>query len=126
MLRTVFSWAAALLLSLLLLPLAVGIGGAGHGWVAGAMGCLFLMPVSLIALANAFNRQRSTTIAKRTLYFGLGICVYTVIATLISEKVYFLRFARNNDLWSFLILLVICSQWLVASLFVLKSTNEDY
>ena len=69
----------------------LGLAGAGHGWMSGALGCLALAPIAFIACANALKGRPSRRIAMANMTLGLAACVAVGVATKIEGAQTFFR-----------------------------------
>jgi hypothetical protein len=125
MIRSVASVIFALLFSATLFIPAVSLSGGGHGWNAGGLGCLALMPVSAVALWNLFIKHSSRKVAKATLIAGLCVVAYVVLGTAFSERRYFMQFLGRTDLANGLLLVAMCFHWAFASAFVLYTVKPE-
>jgi len=85
----------ALVVAFMLLA-GVTLGGAGHGWVAGGIGCFTLAPVCFFAWSNALSRTPSLRAAIATLIIGLGICGAVAIVTIAEGTHYFSAYWQVN------------------------------
>jgi hypothetical protein len=59
----------------------LSIGAAGHGWIAGAFGFLFLAPLSFLACINAFAQRPSRQVAIDILALAILISLVVAVAT---------------------------------------------
>jgi hypothetical protein len=122
--RTVLSWIAAVGLTAFMFPVAVGLAGGGHGWNGGALCCLALMPVNLVALLNGFREEPSAKVAMTVLRIGLGICAFAALDALFWEAGAF-RFAmRRENVLSLAFLFLLCFQWLLVSALILWNESD--
>ena len=69
----------------------LALSGGGHGWNSGALGCLFLAPVSFAACVNALGRKPSANVAIGLMVLGALVCVLVCVATLLEGTSYFFR-----------------------------------
>ena len=121
--RTIASWAAALILSTPMFIVVVGLAGGGHGWDSGAMACLWLMPVNVFALLNGFRANPSTKAAKIVIGIGFGVWLLAGIGTL-SEMTHFKQVMGKVGILSALTLFLTCFQWLIVSMHVIRKTKQ--
>ncbi len=125
--RTLVAWVTALGLTALMFGVAVGLVGGGHGWGwnSGAMGCLALMPVNLVALLNAFRENPSGKLAKITLWMGLAICVMVALGTFTGELHYFRRSMDGATWFVFAVLFLLNFQWLMVGIVVIWQERSE-
>lgn len=71
----------ASLVAVLLLLAGIALAGAGHGWMAGAIGCFLLAPVLFLAVANGLGGapsfRRAVVLLVGVLALGLGVAMAT-------------------------------------------------
>ena len=87
-------YGVATLIAVLLLLAGIALGGAGHGWMAGAFGCFVLAPLSFLAVANGLSRAPSLQGAVAILILGLVLCLGVAIATVLEGGQYLLRYMQ--------------------------------
>ena len=93
----------ATLVAALLAFAGLALGGAGHGWVAGAFGCFALAPVSFLAVANGLSRTPSFQGAIAILIALLLLCLVVAVATALEGVEYLLRFIHINGVSGLLV-----------------------
>ncbi len=72
----------AALTTVLLLLAGIAVGGAGHGWVVGSVGCFALAPLGFVAALNGLRRAPSFRVAVAVLAIGLVLLVCVAVGTL--------------------------------------------
>ncbi len=89
-------YGVATLVSILMLLAALALGGAGHGWVAGAFGCLALVPVAFATVTNGLALLPSFKSAIALLAIGLLLCLGVAIFTASVGTEYFHHYMQTS------------------------------
>jgi hypothetical protein len=104
----------ALVVAFMLLA-GITLAGAGHGWVAGGIGCFTLAPVCFFAWSNALSRKPSLRIAIATLITGLAICGFVAIVTVSEGTHYLFGYWQTNRAAGIFVAALAYLNWLVMS-----------
>jgi hypothetical protein len=123
-LRTGLSLGAAAIATGLLFLAAVAVSGGGHGWNSGAVGGLWLCPITFLAVFNALRKRMSRKVAVVLIWAGLAVCALTVTGTLRDDRYYFSVIVENLDPASFIFFVLVGFSWLFASLAALHVRQD--
>lgn len=111
--------AAATLTAVLTLLAGALLSGAGHGWNAGALGCLALAPVAFVSCTNALGPKPSVRAAVIVLSVGLLICLLVSLRTLSDGPAHFSQYFAVNGILGVSVATFAVLGWLAPSLAVL-------
>ena len=91
------------------------LGGAGHGWLAGAVSCLPLAPISFAAWFNALRAEPSLLIANGLLVAAGVVLAITALATLSWEGTsYFFNYWRVQGTLAAAVIALLYFNWIFA------------
>ena len=116
----------AAVVSALMILAGIAIGGAGHGWGAGAFGCFALAIVCFIAWSNALSLRPSRRTAIAALSAGVIVCVAVAIATVADGSQYALRFIDFNGALGIAVVVLACLNWLLISVLALRRAGYGH
>jgi hypothetical protein len=117
-------YGVAILITALMLLAGSTVGGAGHGWVAGAFGCFALAPLSFLAVANGLSRTPSFQGALAILTVGVALCIGVTIATVLEGNQYFMHYIQATGRVGLLVAGSAYVGWLLIAAFAVFRTRR--
>lgn len=112
----------ALFFTVLILFAAVSVSGGGHGWLAGACGLLCLAPITFLSVLNAQHKTPSKTKARYLLFFGVLVCLGTLMTTYLEGFHSFFKVFENTDIGMIVIFSCICLVWVYVNIDVISGS----